>query len=249
MTSLWRIEMFGGLRAVNAAQPDQIVTRFRTQKTAALLAYFALKPGPQPREILCGLLWPDAAPEAARNSLSACLSSLRRQLESDGESGLIVAGRFNAGLHPQLFITDVQEFSHAQKNADDAHDDTARSEALARAVEIYSGPFLPGFYDEWALAEARCGEEEFIAAVSDLLDLLEDGEAWERAATLARHSLALHPDMEAWHLSAMRAQSAQGRPELALRQFEELKQVLERDDNAPSPRAHKLQEHAQNQFE
>jgi hypothetical protein len=67
MAILWRIEFFGGLRA---RRDNEVITRFRTQKTAALLAYLALRPGPQPREVLVGLLWPDAEPEAARNSLS-----------------------------------------------------------------------------------------------------------------------------------------------------------------------------------
>jgi hypothetical protein len=35
MTNLWRIEFFGGLRA---RRDNEIISRFRTQKTAALLA-------------------------------------------------------------------------------------------------------------------------------------------------------------------------------------------------------------------
>jgi hypothetical protein len=38
MEPVWRIELFGGLRA---RRGDQVVTRFRTQKTGALLAYLA----------------------------------------------------------------------------------------------------------------------------------------------------------------------------------------------------------------
>jgi non-specific serine/threonine protein kinase len=247
MTHPWRVEMFGGLRARSASSPDQPVTRFRTQKTAALLAYLALKPGPQPREVLCGLLWPDSPPEAARNSLSASLSSLRRQFEEGQSADVIVADRLSAGLNPQSFTSDVAEFSQAQKRADAAPDDAARIEALSQAVEIYGGPLLPGFYDEWAVAEARCREEEFIAATSDLLDLLEDAEAWERAAAAARRGLGLQPDQEAWHLSVVRAHLALGRPGAALRQFEELKQVLERSGGTPSPRAQKLAARAREQ--
>src|SRR5207244_1626172 len=38
METLWRIEMLGGLRAVSA---QQAITRFRSHKTGALLAYLA----------------------------------------------------------------------------------------------------------------------------------------------------------------------------------------------------------------
>jgi predicted ATPase/DNA-binding SARP family transcriptional activator len=244
MTHPWRVEMFGGLRARAASSPDQPVTRFRTQKTAALLAYLALKPGPQPREVLCGLLWPDSEPEAARNSLSASLSSLRRQFGDDQESSPLLADRSSVGLDPRKFTSDVAEFSLAQKVAEGAPDDAARIEALSQAVEVYSGPLLPGFYDEWALTEARCREEEFIAALSDLLDLLEDASSWERAATIARRGLGLHSSLEHWHLSLMRSHLALRRPGSALRQFEEMKQALEREGSAPSARALKLAQQA-----
>ena len=42
MTEPWQIQLFGGLRAT---QQDRIITRFRTQKTAALLAYLAYNLG------------------------------------------------------------------------------------------------------------------------------------------------------------------------------------------------------------
>jgi DNA-binding SARP family transcriptional activator len=40
--TVWRIEMFGGLRALGGGQ---VIERFVTQKTAALLALLALVPG------------------------------------------------------------------------------------------------------------------------------------------------------------------------------------------------------------
>lgn len=40
-----------------------------TRKTLALLAYLALAEGPQPREHLAALLWPEASPERSRASL------------------------------------------------------------------------------------------------------------------------------------------------------------------------------------
>ena len=79
---IWRVELFGGLQAVGE---ERVVSRFRTQKTAAALAYLAYYLGkPQPRDYLAELLWPEDEPEAARASLRTALSSLRRQLEPPG---------------------------------------------------------------------------------------------------------------------------------------------------------------------
>src|SRR5438105_4651494 len=79
MNAPWRIEMLGGLRAT---QGEQVVARFQTRKTGALLAYLAYHGHrPHPREELIELLWPECDPRAGHDRLKTALSSLRRQLE------------------------------------------------------------------------------------------------------------------------------------------------------------------------
>src|SRR5579859_275303 len=87
--TLWRVELFGGLRLCNS---DRTITRFQTQKTGALMAYLsAHSDRPTPRELLIEMLWPDAETEAARNSLRVALNSLRKQLEPPGiRSGAVL---------------------------------------------------------------------------------------------------------------------------------------------------------------
>src|SRR5687767_3578910 len=84
-----RIEMLSGLRIVHA---DRVITRFRTQKTAGLLAYLAYyHERSHLREHLIELLWPEADLRSGRNCLSLALSSLRRQLEPpEGPRGAIL---------------------------------------------------------------------------------------------------------------------------------------------------------------
>src|SRR5262245_28009257 len=78
----WRIELLGGIRAVEVGGTDKAITRFRTLKAALLLAYLALYRNRQhPRETLIELLWPEADEPDARRSLSVALSSLRDQME------------------------------------------------------------------------------------------------------------------------------------------------------------------------
>ena len=153
----YRIYLLGGLKFESG--PHRI-TRFRTQKTATLLAYLALHPGPQPREVLADLLWPDDAPEAARHSLRMALSSLRRQLESalqtvaGNREPLFEATRFAIGLRSQSVSTDIADFDAAIKRARHANDSDERARHYAAALEVYGGAFLPGFYDDWCVEEA-----------------------------------------------------------------------------------------------
>ena len=146
-----RIFLFGGLKFQSGSDT---VTRFRTQKTATLLAYLALHPGPQPREILADLLWPDDAPVAARHSLRMALSSLRTQLEKPDYPPLFEVTRFAFGLRADAISTDVAEFYEAIRNARRAFDVNQRALNYSAAIAFASTPFLPGFYDDWCVEEA-----------------------------------------------------------------------------------------------
>src|SRR4051812_1992351 len=75
MDEYWRIQLLGGLCLVRG---DQIVRRFRSQKTASLLGYLACHlDRARPRDELVELFWPDEALEAGRHSLRQALTSLR----------------------------------------------------------------------------------------------------------------------------------------------------------------------------
>ncbi len=117
MSRLCRIQLLGGLRVTCG---DRVITRFRTHKTGALLAFLAYYPvSLHPREALAALLWPDSTPEAGLMSLRVALSSLRRQLEPPGTPAgrVLVTDRFSAGLEAAAFATDVGEFEAALRSA------------------------------------------------------------------------------------------------------------------------------------
>src|SRR4028118_1483977 len=108
-----RIELFNGL-CVRIG--TQTITRFRSQKTAELLAHLAFySQRMHSREVLIGLLWPEFDTAAARKSLRVALSSLRHQLEPPGISpgSIIIAHPSAIGLNAGALVTDVAEFESA----------------------------------------------------------------------------------------------------------------------------------------
>src|SRR5882757_763797 len=110
METLFCIQMLG--RFV-VRQGSREISRFRTQKTAAMLAYLAFyKRRSHPREVLIELFWPDSAPVAARTNLSVALNALRRNLEGPGihAGAILIADRFQVCLNPDSYTTDVEEF-------------------------------------------------------------------------------------------------------------------------------------------
>jgi DNA-binding SARP family transcriptional activator len=61
-----------------------LVTRFRSQREAALLAYLVVEAQQaHSRERLAGLLWPDKPEAVARQNLRQTLTNLRAHLQDD----------------------------------------------------------------------------------------------------------------------------------------------------------------------
>ena len=217
----WRLQCFGATRVVRG---EQVVERFRTQKTMALLVILALR-GPQSRESLCALLWPDAEPEAARNSLSAALSSLRREL---GEE-ILVADRYSVRLSPGAVETDVAAFDSALKSQD-----------FARAVELYRGPLLPGFYEDPFPVLAGETEEKARGAFTKRLEELENAREADALRSLARRAFALFGDEERWFVALMRAHHTAGDLDAALRAYDSLLRHARKSGDVASETARAL---------
>src|SRR5439155_95334 len=173
MDEIWRIELLGGLRAV---QGERVLARFRTHKAGALLAYMAFYPEqPHSRDVLLGLFWPECSSRAGRRNLRVEIASLRRQLESPAVAGSVVLQGDNTSLrlNPAAHVTDVSQFEAALAAAACSPSDTERAERLAQAVELYRGELLPGYYEEWVLQERLRLAEQFQRALTQLIALRE----------------------------------------------------------------------------
>src|SRR5262249_12727143 len=148
------------------------------------------------REQLIELLWPEGEPGHARRSLRVALTWLRRELEPTGETpgAVLRADRLTVQLNPLAVSTDVAEFNAAcsaglvpgvvadgsgSPNGDGAAALAQTSPShgerlpfLTRAVEIYQGELLPGYFEDWVLQERQWLAERFFQALAQLLDHL-----------------------------------------------------------------------------
>ena len=239
MNYFWRIELFGGLRVLSG---ERVMTRFRTHKTASLLAYLALFPErPHSREELCDLLWPEADLDAGRMNLRVALSSLRRQMEPPGtpHGAVLVADRSKIHLNPAVCTTDIAEFEAVL-----AASSGAEEEALTRAVSLYRGDLLPEIYDDWALGERERLAQAHLGVLHRLIRLLTQAGDFDRALDYAHRVLPLDPLCEKSHRLLMRLYAAMGRPDAARQQYQTLTQLLRVEMNAaPSSKTRDLAAH------
>ena len=176
--------LLGGFELRGAPDGDVILTQ---SKTLALLAFLALSPASlfQRRDRIVGLLWPDLDQSHARAALRKTLHELRSAL---GAHVVSVRGDDEVALAPDTVRCDAVEFAAAIEDR-----------RLARALELYRGDFMPGFYLSGCLEYERWVEDrrtltrEQAAAASWAMAVAFEGEqqlteagAWARRAV--RHS-------------------------------------------------------------
>jgi len=225
------VAVLGGLRLL---ADDQSIDRFRTHKTAALLAFLAYHSHrPHARETLIEMLWPDLSPEAGRNSLSITLSSLRRLFEPFAASAsaeqLILTGRTSVQFNPTLITTDAAEFESAlaawerKKEAPPEQ----RLALLETATRLYGGPLLPGYYQGWIPAEQTRLEALFLTALQELARLRRQAGQIDGAIEALNRAVALDSLREETQQDLIRLLLETGRPAIAQQRFQQFAAALQ----------------------
>jgi DNA-binding SARP family transcriptional activator len=229
-----RIQLLGefhvwvGLRPIDDAE-------WRLRKAKSLIKLLALAPGHRlHREQVLDALWPDLEPEAATNNLHKTLHVARRALEPDlapsrPSSYLHLEGDLVALRPPGLLEIDAESFEAAIDAAFKSKDASAFEAALA----LYVGDLLPeDRYEEWAAGRHDELATELLDALVELAELHERKGNVEKAITALRRVVVREPVHEPAHRSLMRLHALAGQRHQALRQYQQLRDVLHREVEA-----------------
>ena len=177
-------------------------------RDGALLAWLAIE-GATPRMRLAQLLWPDSAPEAARNALRQRLFQLKRQAGVD-----LVAG--------QATLTLAEGVSHDLEDSDD----------VLAGVELALGAEL----EAWLARQRRRRRERVRDSLAELSAMAEQAQDWADALAHARELLALDPASEDAHRRVVRLHYLAGDRAAALLAFDACERMLKHEVGAtPSP--------------
>ncbi|MBV6522643.1 MAG: hypothetical protein MNPFHGCM_02791 [Gemmatimonadaceae bacterium] len=221
-----RLRTFGGVLIEGSDGP--ISGPASQRRRLALLALLAASERGLTRDRLIAYLWPDSAEDRARHALAQLLYGLRRELGEEVIRGDAVTLRLNSSR----LTSDIAEFRDA----------IARNE-LERAVQIYSGSFLEGFFlsgcpefDRWVEDIRRdVAHEAHEVLIALATRCAERGDRTAEAGYLRRLS-KLSPLDSRVVLSLMKALSAMGDRTTAL-ELAANHQALVRSelDAAPDP--------------
>ncbi|MEP6766038.1 MAG: BTAD domain-containing putative transcriptional regulator [Gemmatimonadaceae bacterium] len=203
-----RLKLFG-CAAVDADSGPLTGRAAQRHRIALLSLLSTTRRASRSRDSLITLLWPDANAERGRRLLSDSIYRINRALGDDIVSGNTEEIRINRSL----LSSDVADFEMAIESRD-----------WQRAVELYAGPFLEGFFlpgspefERWLESErahyahsvARAVEALAVAA-RDECRVTEAVDWWQRLSLLG-------PDDSRVTMELMRAFERAGNRAAALR--------------------------------
>jgi DNA-binding SARP family transcriptional activator len=141
-----------------------------------LLSYLLLTRGTKhPRDKLAGVLWPDSSEQSARKNLRQALWRLRKAV---GDSCLQIDSQ-SIGFFPttQLWL----DLAVLEQETD---------QDLVKAVLVYEGELLPGYYEEWVLLERDRLQAVFERNVGKLIEKYLDEARWVEVLEWAERWIA-----------------------------------------------------------
>jgi DNA-binding SARP family transcriptional activator len=237
--------MLGSLRVTINEAP---VTEWPSRRGRALLQYLLMHRDPwASREALMEAFWPEARPEAARNSLNVAVHGLRRALRTAADVLVVVLEGGTYRLHPDLRLwLDVDEFErhvHCGLELEKAGDVTGTMAEFELAVSLYQGDFLADEpYEEWPILNRERLRLAWLDTLDRLSNLYFSRGRYASCANLCKRIVERDPCREDAHRRLMRCYSRQGQLHLALRQFQACADAL-RSELGVTPAANTAELH------
>ncbi len=225
---LLAVHMLDGLQM--SLGPQRIVDLPRGKARSLLRVLLLQRRRPMSRLRLCSLLWPEADPAGARNSLNVTVHRLRRAI---GDSGLIRHGDdgYQIVAPGEVWLDAEQFVLHAEVGAlEDLRGNL--DEAITEyesAIDLYRSDLLDDGEHEPALAcDDQALRDRFNQVLERLARLRESREDLHGCLRVSLRHLGIDPCNEQAHRRLMRCYARLGQVQLAERQFRTCVDTLRR---------------------
>jgi len=185
-----------------------------------LLAFLAIRGVMISRAAVAGTLWPDATESNAYCNLRAALARLEPKCRK-----MLQASKLELGLAEDVAV----DIHHAQMLARRLLDPAVipkQSDLSSAAVVALSGDLLPGWYDDWVLAEAEDCRQLRLHALEALAGRPTAAGCWGQAADAASAAVRAEPLRESAHAALIQIHMAEGNQSEAVREFTHYRALL-----------------------
>jgi DNA-binding SARP family transcriptional activator len=210
-------------------------------KGRSILKFLAASPDHRAeREVLMELLWPDAEPHSARNSLNVAVHGLRQTLSEIDDFPVVLFRDDGYLLNPDLETwVDLESFADHLRTAQDLEERgeiDAAIRAYRRAESLYRGEFLAeDRYEDWPELQRRSLRDQFVTLLDRLGKYWFDRGDYGSCVPVYRRMNAVDPCEEEPHRRLMVCWSRLGLIHLAQEQYLECRRTLARHlESGPS---------------
>ncbi len=213
---------------------------WRSKRVRNLIRLLALAPGHRMhRDQVIDTLWSDSDLNAAANNFHQTLFAARRVLDPASPGCLLL----EEGTLSLSGNVDVDAFEAAAARAKDIQDPAMYQAALA----IYKGDLLPDDrYEEWTLAQREALRQLYLRRLLDLARLYGTRQEYDQGIAALQRLLTSDRSHEEAHAGLMRLYALSGQRQLALRQYQALREALKSElDVEPGPETTRLYEDIQ----
>lgn len=215
---------------------DKLPVGFAGDRPISLLAYLLLhRRTAVSRQHLAFTLWPDSSDSQARANLRNLLFTLRQTLPQ--ADSYLVSDSMTLWWRPEAdFSLDVADFEDALAAAGTAASPADRVFYLETAIGLYKGDLLPNNYDDWIIPLREELRQNYLDALHQLVNLLEQQQEYRPAARYAQRLLQQDPLDETAYILLMRLHAQSGDRAGVRRVYETCVATLRRELGVePSP--------------
>jgi DNA-binding SARP family transcriptional activator len=175
---------------------EQVLDGFDARKVQELFCYLLLhRDHSLPRETLASILWPDTTTVQSKKSLRQALWQLQSALGSHNESVsdrvLLVEPewiRLNSEADFWLDIAVLENAFQLVQKVPGHKLDTQQAQILQDAVQLYQGPLLEGWYQDWCLYERERLQSMYLAMLDKLMGYCEVRRDYETGLLYGRRT-------------------------------------------------------------
>ncbi len=216
---------------------EQVLGGLDARKVQELFCYLLLHRGHSlPREALASMLWPDTSTALAKKNLRQALwqlqSALGLQNEPVNERVLLIEPEWmqlNSQADLWLDVVVLEQAFNLVQKIPGQELDTQKVQVIQNAVQLYQGPLLEGWYQDWCLYERERLQSMYLAMLDKLMGYCEVRHDYETGLLYGMGIMCYDRARERTHRRLMRLHYLNGDRAAALRQYEQCAVALEEE--------------------
>jgi len=242
--STLNISLFGKFCA---RRDEQIIEGLDARKVQELFCYLLLhRDHSLSRETLASVLWPETTTALSKKSLRQALWQLQSALGAQNaaiQKRLLVVDpewiQLNAQADLWLDVATLEYASNITQNIAGPELDEQKALMLQQAVQLYQGPLLEGWYNDWCILERERLQTLYLTMLDKLMGYCEVCRDYETGLQYGMRIMFYDRARERTHRQLMRLHYLSGDRAAALRQFEQCAAALE-DELGVGPSKHTI---------